>query len=232
MIKICNPKLLAIAAIGGAIFTGGASLGLLGAGASTAVLGTTAAATAGTVASAGVAATAATAATTAMTAMQGVSLAASIGGAGLSAASAWQAQDTAKAVASNNAKTADINAQSALAAGERDAQAVQRRASGIEGAQRARMAANGLDITSGTAASLIDQTDFFAAQDVATARNNAKKQAFNFQAQGAGYQAQADGYSPLMAAGSTMLTGAGQVADRWYSYNRPSGAINANGVVI
>jgi hypothetical protein len=153
-----------------------------------------------------------------MTTMQSVALAASLAGTGLSAVGMYNQQQTQKKVAENNAKTADINAQSALAAGERDAQAVQRRASGVEGAQRARMAANGLDISEGTPASLIDQTDFFAAQDVATARNNAKKQAYNSQSQAYGYQAQADGYSPVMGGAATLLSGAGQVADRWNMY--------------
>lgn len=213
---MCNPKLLAVAAIGGALFTGGASLGLLGAGASAAV---GAGAGAASAAAATAAATGTTAAAT-MTAMQGVSLAASIASTGLAAAGAWQQSETQQKIADANAKQADINAQSAIDAGERDAQAVQRKASQVTGAQRAGMAAKGLDIAdTGTATDLLDQTSFFAAQDVATARTNARKQAYNFQAQGAGFQAQAEGYSPLMAASTSMLGGAGQVADKWYRYN-------------
>jgi len=197
---MCNPKLMTIAAIGGALFTGGASLGLLGAGAAS-MVGVTGAAGG-------------------LTAMQGVSLAASLGGAGLSAAGAMQNAETQQRVAENNARTSRLQAESALAAGERDAQAVQRRASQISGAQRARMAANGLDITDGTPAALLDETDFFAAQDVATARNNAKKAAFNAQSQASGYQMQADGYSPLMAGAGSLLGSAGQVADKWYTYRK------------
>ena len=202
---MCNPKLITIAAIGAAAFTGGTSLGLIG------TMGVAQGAAAGA---------AATSSITGLTAMQGLSLAASLASTGVSAAGAMSTAATQKAIAKNNAITADAQAKSTLAAGERDAQNVQRRGSMIEGAQRARMAANGLDISSGTPADLIDQTNFFTAQDVATTRTNARKQAWNAQVQSSGYQAQADGLSPMMTGATSLLGGAGQVADKWYTYTR------------
>ena len=209
---MCNPKLIAVAAIAGAVFTGGASLGLLGgAGVGTAA---TTAGVAGATATA-----AATSSLTGLTAMQGLSMAASLAGTGMSAMGAAQQAEIQSKVAANNAKVAEYQAQSALASGERDAQAVARRGSQLEGAQRARMAANGLDISEGTPAALLDQTNFFTQSDIATTRDNAKKQAWAAQAQAAGYQAQAN-YSPLLASGGSLLLGAGQVADKWYSYTK------------
>ena len=206
-LAVALPSLFGTAAAGAGVATAGTGLALGGVSAAT---GITAATTAASTAAAG------------MTAMQGISLAASVAGTGLSAISAMNAASMQQGIARNNAATAAEQAKSILASGERDAQTVQRRGSQMEGAQRARMAANGLDITSGTPADLIDQTDFFTAQDVATTRNNAKKGAWNAQAQAAGYSAQANGYSPLTAGATSLLGGAGQVADKWYQYNRPS----------
>lgn len=209
---MCNPKLIAVAAIGGALFTGGASLGLLGG------LGVGTAATTAGVAGA-TATAAATSSLTGLTAMQGISMAASLAGTGMSIAGQAQQAAIQSKIAANNAKVSEYQAQSALAAGERDAQAVARKGSQLEGAQRARMAASGLDISDGTPAALLDQTNFFTQQDVATTRDNAKKAAWAAQAQASGYQAQA-GYSPLLASSGSMLTGAGQVADKWYTYTK------------
>lgn len=208
---MCSPRLITIAAIGGALFSGGASLGLLGG------LGVGSAATTAGVAGAATTA-AATSSLTGLTAMQGISMAASLASTGIGAASAMNIAETQKQVAANNAATARGQAESARIAGERDAITVQRRGSLMEGAQRARMAANGLDITSGTPADLLDQTNFFAVQDAATVRDNARRQAWAANSQASGYQALSDGLSPTLAGATSLLGGAGQVADKWYTY--------------
>ena len=139
-------------------------------------------------------------------------------GAGLSAYSAYQQNSVAKAVASNNAAMAEISAQDSLRRGEKDVQETQRRAAMLKGAQRSNMAAKGLDLGTGTAAQLQDQTDFFAAADVATQRTNALKDAQGFRSQGANYRAEASGYSPALSATASLLNSAGPVADRWMKY--------------
>lgn len=128
------------------------------------------------------------------------------------------------AVAQNNAQVAEWQAQDAQRRGEEEAQAVRRNADQLKGRQRVTMAARGLDLTEGTAQELQDQTDFFGLTDVATTRNNAAREAWGRRVQGSNFQAEAGmnratarQIRPGMAAASTLLSGAGQVADRWYS---------------
>lgn len=137
--------------------------------------------------------------------------------AGVSAYSMVQQGKTAQQVANNNAKMAEYAAQDAQRRGEEDAMAVQRKAAALKSNQRVAMAANGLDLTYGTAADLQDQTDFFAQSDAATARTNASREAWRLRAGGeqdraAGAAARSN--ASLSAAG-TLLGAAGSVASKW-----------------
>lgn len=124
-----------------------------------------------------------------------------------------------KAIASNNAVEAERAAQDAQRRGEMEAQAAQRRARDVMGAQRAGFSARGIDIGEGTAADLIDQTDFFGQSDAATARTNARKDARGYRTQGANYRTQANAINPGMQAAGTLLGGSASVADKWYAYS-------------
>lgn len=126
-------------------------------------------------------------------------------------------------VAENNSKTAEAQALDAERRGDEDANAVRRNADMLKGSQRASMAAKGLDLAQGTAAELQDQTDFFSLTDQTTARDNADKEAWSIRVGGNNYRneaamqrATAKSINPMMAAGTSMLAGAGQVAGRWY----------------
>lgn len=169
----------------------------------------TAAATAGT-AAAGTAA--------GLTTAQMLSLGLSAAGTAISAMGAYQQSKVAGEVAARNAKLAELQAEDALRRGEREAAELRRRVAATKSAQRVSLAAKGLDLTYGTAADLQDQTDFFGESDVATVRTNARKEAFARRSQSANFQAEALSQRPWLAAGSTLLTGAGQVADKWYTY--------------
>lgn len=192
---MCNATaLIATAAIGGAVFTGGTSLyGLAGS-----------ATTGGTLAGyAGLAA------------------------AGIAATSAYQQAKTNKQVAENNARTAEIKAQSDYADAQKQAIQVQQRGSVLEGSQRAAMSARGLDLSDGTPADILGQTSFFTQSDVATTRNNGARAAWADRAQESGFQLQADGQNPgltlagsLLGGGATLLAGNQTVASRWYQYNK------------
>lgn len=159
-----------------------------------------------------------TAATTGLTTAQMISLGLSAAGTGISALSAYQQSQTAREVAARNAKIADMQAEDALRRGENEAAEVRRRAAATKSSQRVALAAKGLDLTYGTAADLQDQTDFFGESDAATVRTNARKEAWARRSQGANFQAEAASSRPWLAAGSTLLAGAGQVADKWYTY--------------
>lgn len=137
----------------------------------------------------------------------------------LSAYSMIQQGNTAAAVGRNNQIMAEYAAQDAERRGEDAAVAAGRRASQVRGAQRAALGARGLDLESGTAAEIQDQTDFFGQTDVATARNNGRREAWSDRAQGAAARFSGDSaqQQSQLAAASTILGSAGKVAGSWYS---------------
>lgn len=154
-----------------------------------------------------------------------LALAATVVSAAISAGSAYQQGQTAKKMANYNATMAEYAAVDAQRRGEQEVQAVQRRAAAIKGSQRSLMASRGLDLGEGTPAEIVDQTDFFGEQDINTARDNAKREAWSLRARRgqelfAGDAAARQGN--LQAAG-TLIGSAGSVAGKWSSYGRPSG---------
>lgn len=163
------------------------------------------------------------------TILMGVGLAMSAYGAHQQAEGQKELANYNAQVASNNATLAEYEALDATRRGDEAAAAVRRNADMLKGSQRSSMAARGLDLAEGTAAELQDQTEFFALTDMATARHNAAREAWSIRAQGSAYSGEAakqraigSAISPTAAAGSTLLTGAGAVANKWYS--RPQAA--------
>lgn len=137
----------------------------------------------------------------------------------LTAYSANQQSRAQKDMANYNAKVAEIQAQDAITRGNEEASKVRRQYAQMAGRQRAELAAKGLDLTEGTTADVIDQTDFFSQIDQNTARDNAAREAWNLRARRQGYQYEASTQRPGQAA---FLAGAGTVASRWYSYGNTS----------
>lgn len=142
----------------------------------------------------------------------------------MAAGSAYQQGQVAKQVARNNATMAEYAAQDAQRRGEEQVQAIQRKASQLKGTQRSMMSGRGLDLGVGTAAELVDQTDFFADQDVATTRYNASREAWSARAQGQDMLTQGKyaARNANMQAFSTLLGTAGSVAGKWDTYKKPS----------
>lgn len=153
---------------------------------------------------------------------------ASVAGMALSAGAAYQQGQVAKQVGRNNQIMAEYAAQDAVRKGEEDAIAVQRRASAIKGAQRAKLAASGVDLEIGTAGELQDQVDFFSQGDQNMARTNAARDAWSMRARGSQAAAEGDAGARtgnLQAFGTALSTGS-SVAGKWYSMNggwAPSG---------
>lgn len=164
----------------------------------------------------------ATATTAGLTAMQALALGASVGGTVLSAGSMYQQSKVAEATAKNNATMAEYAAQDAQRRGEEEAAAIQRKGAALKSSQRVNLASKGLDIGYGTAADLQDQTDFFTQSDVATTRTNARREAWSIQARGqqALAQGKADALNSMYGAAGSLLGGAGQVSDKWYTYTK------------
>lgn len=196
----------------------GAALASIGSSISAGIASATAA-----VGGAAAAAGAATTAATGLTGMQALQL-------GMSAVSGLTqfigAQNQASAmeqVARNNQIMADRAAADAQRRGEEDVQKVQRQAAQLKGTQRSMMAARGLDLSEGTPAELIDQTDFFAEQDAATARMNARRESWAIRADAANQSAAARAEaSRIRSSGyGSLLGSAMSVADKWTTYRQP-----------
>lgn len=129
-----------------------------------------------------------------------------------------QQGNIAAQVGRNNQIAADYAAQDALRRGEETAQKARRDADATKSAQRAMMAANGLDLNSGTPLDLQEQTDFFGQLDQNTARRNAANEASNDRYSGAMARFKGDsaqGQGVTSAFGTVLGTGA-QVASKWY----------------
>ena len=137
----------------------------------------------------------------------------------LSAGAAVGQASAARQVARNNATMAEYAAQDAQRRGENEAESIRRKGASLKSAQRAAFAGKGVDVGYGGAADIQDQTDFFTESDIATTRTNARREAWNYRAQGQQALAigKADAFNSMLAAGGTLLGGAGKVADKWYA---------------
>lgn len=117
----------------------------------------------------------------------------------------------------NNATVAKHQREDAIMRGGEEANRVQREAERMRGTQVARLASNGLDISSGTPLAILEDSMFFGQQDAATVRNNAAREAWGYDVQGQNAQASAGMYSsaakaqkPGQAAGLSLLSSSAQ----------------------
>ena len=95
------------------------------------------------------------------------------------------------AVARNNAAVAEQNAQYALQSGRIEEQTRRQKTAGIIGEQRAKMAASGIDIGSGTPLNLQESTAQVGELDALTIRNNAMRKAYGYRVQASDFDANA-----------------------------------------
>lgn len=178
--------------------------------------------------------------------------AAAVGSLAFGAMGAYQQSAATKAsaeyqsqVARNNAISAEYQAQDAIKRGE-VAEAEQRRKTMmLKGSQTARLAANGLDISEGSALQILSDTDWMGEQDALTVRDNASREAWAYRQQGNNAQsnsnmlkASADAQNPFFSGFSNIMTNestgllaetimtkpGGLVADKWIkmSESKPS----------
>ena len=150
--------------------------------------------------------------------------------AGLSALSAQNQASAQKSaynynaqVAANNAIIASQQRSAALQKGQADAQQAELKQSQLAGQQRAAMAANGVDLNSGSAIDVQASTKYLGLQDVNTIQSNAARTAWGYDVQGMNdtatanlLKSQADNINPAgigaMAAVSSILGSASQYA--------------------
>jgi hypothetical protein len=126
-----------------------------------------------------------------------------------------------------NARLAELTAQSALAQGQHQAGALSLQAGKLKGAQRAALAANGVDLGVGNAAELQASADIMKQIDLATIEANAvaaawghRTDALNFRNEALSLRAGARASNPSRALMTSLLGGASGVARSWYEFDR------------
>ncbi len=93
-------------------------------------------------------------------------------------------------VASNNAKIAQQNATYAAQAGAQQADTASKKGAANEAAIKGAIAANGVDVNSGSAVDVQTSAREQSKLDTLTTANNAQLQVYGYRSQAAGYQAQ------------------------------------------
>jgi hypothetical protein len=144
-----------------------------------------------------------------------------------SAMSTRLALQGAAQIAEINAGVAERAAQQEMARGQELVAAATEHAGQVKGAQRAAMAANGIDLGEGSAAEVLTSTDMVKEHDMQTIQANAVRAAWGHRMnatsltnQARADRAGADATSPLTAGTSSLLSSAGQIAGSWYLMNK------------
>jgi hypothetical protein len=126
-----------------------------------------------------------------------------------------------------NARMAELGAKDQLLRGEREVQASRLKTAQIKSAQRAGMAANGIDLGEGTAGQVLAGTEVMGEIDANTIAANAVKsawgyrmQATNCRGEAAVGRATASGINPGASALTSLLSDSGQVTSSWYAMNK------------
>lgn len=130
-------------------------------------------------------------------------------------------------VAANNARLAEMQAAQVLEVGAAAENAQQLKTAQMFADQRAALAANGVDLGSGSANEILATTKFMGERDVATIRDNALRQAWGYKVNAANSMADANAASasarsinPRSAALNSLLSGSTRVASSWYGLRR------------
>lgn len=131
-------------------------------------------------------------------------------GSAYSQATAYQIQaDYIQQASELNAQIAGVQAEDAIRRGNKSASQFKKQVKGMKGSQKAALAAQGIDIGSGSAAEILDNTDTQGALDVQTIKNNAWREAWGYKTQAIANTA--EGRISQIAASqniqSTILTG-------------------------
>lgn len=108
-----------------------------------------------------------------------------------------------------NAARAEVQAADAIKRGESEAAKYGRKVSGMAGSQRVSLAAQGIQIDSGSAGDIINQTYEMGAEDVQTIRNNAFREAMGYKSQASEYliQGKLANASAQQQSSATLLAG-------------------------
>lgn len=166
--------------------------------------------------------------------LAGISLASTVLGTGLGIAGQIQQANVIEAqsefqaaVLRNNQILAERAARDAEARGRVAEQRQRMQTAQLEARQRAVFAGSGVDVSTGSPLDVFADTARFGELDALTIRGNAAREAASLRAQGMGFESQArlqelqgqQAQSALPTAiGSTLLSGTGTVAQKWYGF--------------
>lgn len=200
--------------------SGAAAAGAGAAAAGTAAAGAGAAAAAGAGAAAGTAAagTAAASSAAGLSGLQIAGLVSSLVGAGVTGLSQYQAGKSQEEIGKQNAKITAQRAERANAIGGIEQLKQIQRTRQLLAAQRTSMAANGLDLGSGSALDILGETAGMGAADTETIRQNMLSEAWGYglEQQNLRTNARLAARAGRMGAAGTLLTGGAQAAGRFY----------------
>lgn len=124
-------------------------------------------------------------------ALAAASAAVAVIGQGISAYSAHGQAKYEAAVARQNSTLASNQALDAIKRGQIDDRRSQQETAKLIGSQQARLAANGIDVGYGNAADMIGDTATYGAEDAATIRENAMREAMGHDMSAMNFRAQA-----------------------------------------
>lgn len=144
-------------------------------------------------------------------------------GAGLTARSQMAEGRYAAQAAGANARMAELQAEDALRRGDIEAMRQRQATRGLIGSQRAALAAQGIDLTSGSAMELQEDAAALGAQDAETIRANAWREAWGFRAEATNLRTQGhlERAAAATKAGSTLLTGGLSMLRQYADRERP-----------
>lgn len=127
-------------------------------------------------------------------------------------------------IAGNNAQIAEYQAGLAKENTRTNVGAVDLKGGEIFGEQRAQMAANGVDLGTGSASEVLATTKYMTQRDANIVQDTGNRQAWAYQTEATNWLNQksalnttADNIHPWMAGLTTALTGASSVANSYYS---------------
>lgn len=120
-------------------------------------------------------------------------------------------------LAKANARIAEMQAVDAIARGRESERRFRQDVSGLVGAERAALAAQGIEVDTGDALQIQEDTAALGELDALTIRNNAAREAWGYRVQAADYRAQGElaRTEGTFGAFSTLLTGGAQAYGLW-----------------
>jgi hypothetical protein len=127
-----------------------------------------------------------------------------------------------QAVAENNAQVAEYQAADAIERGALEEKQHRLQVSRLKGQQRAAIASSGFIVDADTAADVTMDTTEMGERDALAIRSNAEREAWAYkvQASNARAEGQLDRMGGQYQAATSLMSGAGSVADKWYRWNK------------